>query len=78
MKGLLVHAKKAGIVMTKAELIEKMAEARGSQRLRPTRPWTRLLTVFTKALKKKDGKITLVETYRRHIGRIGRTHRDGY
>ncbi len=46
--------------MTKAELVEKMAEDAGIPKVAASSALTSFMDGVTKALKKKDGKVTLV------------------
>lgn len=46
--------------MTKAELVEKMAEDAGIAKVAAADALNSFITNITKALKKKDGKVTLV------------------
>lgn len=46
--------------MTKAELIEQMAEDAGISKAAATTALNSMIDGITKALKKKDGKVTLV------------------
>jgi DNA-binding protein HU-beta len=46
--------------MTKAELVEKMAKDAGISKVAATAALDSFMTGVTKALKKKDGKVTLV------------------
>jgi DNA-binding protein HU-beta len=46
--------------MTKAELVEKMAEDAGVSKTAANAALNSFTTTITKALKKKDGKVTLV------------------
>ena len=46
--------------MTKAELIEEMAKDAGISKTAATTALTSMIDGITKALKKKDGKVTLV------------------
>jgi DNA-binding protein HU-beta len=51
---------KRGKLMTKAELIEKMANEAGISKVAANAALSSFIDNVTKALKKKDGKITLV------------------
>lgn len=46
--------------MTKAELVEKMAKDAGISKVAASAALDSFMTSVTKALKKKDGKVTLV------------------
>ncbi|MGD8369800.1 MAG: HU family DNA-binding protein [Desulfobacterales bacterium] len=55
-----MHHYKRGKEMTKAELIEKMAKDAGISKAAATDALNAFTDGITKALKKKDGKVTLV------------------
>jgi DNA-binding protein HU-beta len=49
-----------GTIMTKAELVEKMAKDAGISKVAAAATLNSFMTNVTKALKKKNGKVTLV------------------
>jgi DNA-binding protein HU-beta len=54
------HNLKGGIQMTKAEIVEKMAKDAGITKAAAQTCLESFIASVTKALKKKDGKVTLV------------------
>jgi DNA-binding protein HU-beta len=59
IKPLFIHSKQGGS-MTKAELVEKMAKDAGISKAAAATALNSMTDGITKALKKKDGKVTLV------------------
>lgn len=55
-----MYNKKGGIQMTKAEIVEKMASDAGITKAAAQTALESFIEGVTKALKKKDGKVTLV------------------
>jgi DNA-binding protein HU-beta len=55
-----MYNKKGGIQMTKAEIVEKMANDAGITKAAAQTALESFIEGVTKALKKKDGKVTLV------------------
>jgi len=55
-----MYNKKGGIQMTKAEIVEKMATDAGITKAAAQTALESFIDGVTKALKKKDGKVTLV------------------
>jgi DNA-binding protein HU-beta len=55
-----MYNKKGGIQMTKAEIVEKMANDAGITKAAAQTALEAFIEGVTKALKKKDGKVTLV------------------
>ena len=51
---------RGGMTMTKAELVEKMADDAGISKVAASSALNSFMDGVTKALKKKDGKVTLV------------------
>ena len=60
MKSLMDHTKRGGNVMTKAELVEKMAKDAGISKAAANKTLDSFVDGVKTALKKRDGKITLV------------------
>ena len=56
---LLTH-NKGGMTMTKAEIVEKAAKDAGISKVAAAAVLNSFMTSVTKALKKKNGKVTLV------------------
>ncbi len=57
---LLINNKEGVMTMTKAELVEKMADDAGISKVAASSALNSFMDGVTKALKKKDGKVTLV------------------
>ena len=67
--------------MTKAELVEKMAKDAGIAKVAAAAALESMMEGITKALKKKDGKVTLVGfgtfSVKKRKARVGRNPRTG-
>lgn len=57
---LLINNKEGVMTMTKAELVEKMADDAGISKVAASSALNSFMDGVTKALKKKEGKVTLV------------------